>query len=238
MVDTELLKRRGMYALDTMRLAWILTFKQFMPLFIGWAASLGGPVLMLGLGVFVGALMDHAIFHHAAWFTLIFTLIPGLLIGWMYAGWILISLKVAREIAPRFSDLFRPLPVALNAGVVLVIVTVCSGLLGMIPVIGILPAAALFLKWQLAPYYVIDRGYGPMQALQQSWADTDRLFAPLVILDLIFCGLTFLSGFTIVGPFLCHMALAVASAVVYTRWLADPNNPEYITQDHLDRLEG
>lgn len=224
-MPNELMKRRANYALETMRESWVLSFRQFFPLFLAWAASLAGPVFLLGLGLLGGGLIDHMMGSRSAGLaTLIGFIVPGFLIGWLYAGWILVSLKVARGLNVKMVDMFRPLPQTLAASGVLVLTTICIGLTSWL----VIPAALLFLKWQLAPYYVVDRGYGTIQAMKQSWHDTDRIFAPLAILDLIFFGIQWVSGVTFVGPFLCHMALAVASALVYSRWLSDENNPEFI----------
>lgn len=223
-MEYQLIKSRTTYALGTVKDAWVLCFHEFFPLFIAWAASLAGPVLLLGLGVVVGGVADRMMgFKHAAWGTLGGLLVPGLLIGWLWAGWIYVSLKVARSVPVKFSDIFRPLGQTLSAFVVLVISSTLIGLLSFL----VIPGALLFLKWQLAPYYIVDRGYGPIKALKQSWEDTKTIFIPLVLLDLIFFGLHTASAVTVFGPFLCHMALAVATAVVYSKWLIDDNNPEY-----------
>lgn len=220
----QLIKRRTTYALGTLKESWILCFKEFFPLFLSWGASLAGPVLLLGIGVVTGGIIDKMMgFKHAAWATLAGLLIPGMLIGWLWAGWIFISLKVARDIPVKMGDIFRPLGQTLSALVVLVITSILIGLGSFL----VIPGALLFLKWQLAPYYIVDRGYGPIEALKQSWEDTRTLFIPLAILDLCFVGLSALSAAMIFGPFLCHMALAVATALVYSKWLTDENNPEY-----------
>jgi len=223
-VSTGLMKQRATYALATLRDSWVLGAQQFLPLLGAWALSLGVPVAILLFGTFGGLLIDHALgFKNGGFVTLAMLLLPGFLIGGLYAGWALISLKVARGMPCKISDLVRPLPQALSGLAVLCITSIFIGLGSFL----VIPGALLFLKWQLAPYYIVDRGYGPMQALRQSWHDTDRIFIPLAILDLIFVGISALAGFTIIGPIACHMALAVASALVYSRWLTDESNPEF-----------
>lgn len=233
-MGTELIKARAIYAVDTLKETAILTFQQFFPLLLGWFMSLGGPVVLLGILAFVCAMLDHMVFHTKnSWFTLLGLVVPGVLIGWLYAGWILITLKVARKLPIRMGDLLRPLPVVLNCLGVLLITTIAMGLTSWLVIV----APLLFLKWQLAPYFVIDRGFGPIQALKQSWRDTDRIFAPLAIANLAIYGVMLLSTPTFVGPIICHIMSGVLSALVYTRWLTDENNPEYrqipVTDDLL-----
>lgn len=223
-MGTELIKARAIYAVDTLKETAVLSFQQWFPLLLGWFMSLGGPVALLGIFAIVCAILDNMFFHtKAGWFTLMGLLVPGVLIGWLYAGWILITLKVARKLPIRMGDLLRPFPVVFNCLGVLLITTIAMGLTGWLVIV----APLLFLKWQLAPYYVIDRGFGPIQALKQSWHDTDRLFAPLVIADLVIYGVMLVSSPTVIGPIICHMMSGVFSALVYTRWLTDENNPEY-----------
>jgi hypothetical protein len=225
--DLTLVKDRAFYALDTLKESWLLTAKRFFPLFLSWALSLGFPVALIIFGGIAGGIADHmAGSRTAGFFTLIGLLIPGALIGWMWAGWNLICLKVARGIDTRMSDLIRPLPQILSAFVVLVISTICIGALSWL----VIPGALLFLKWQLAPFYIVDRNYGPFQAMKASWHDTDRVFIPLALLDLAFVGLSMASTPLIFGPILCTLAMGVASAIVYNAWLADESHPDLKTQ--------
>jgi hypothetical protein len=224
-MGTELIKARAVYAIGTLKETASLSFHQFFPLLLGWAISLGGPVFLLIISGVIGGILDHAVMHARGpgIFTLIGLLTGGALIGGFYAGWILLTLKVARGLPIKVTDIFRPLPQVVSTGVVLVITTICMGLLSPL----VIASPLLFLKWQLAPYYVVDRGYGPIQALRQSWHDTNRLFAPLAIADLIIYGLMMLSTPILVGPIICHMLSGVLSAIVYNKWLTDEDNPEF-----------
>ncbi len=219
----ELAKRRSTYAVGTFCDTWALSFRQFFPLFIGWILSLALPVAVLVVTVCSGLFLDYkAGFDRGAWWTIAGLLTPGLVIGWLWAGWNLIALKVARGIPVRASDMFRPLPQMLSAAAVLAISSVLIGLGSFL----VIPGALLFLKWQLAAFYIVDRGYGPIRALRQSWHDTDFVFIPLALLDLMLVGIATLSSATIFGPFMCHIAFTVASAIVYSKWLTDEDNPE------------
>jgi len=221
-----------MYAVETLKETALLGFHQFFPLLIGWLVALGAPVFLLIIGTIVGGMLDHMLFHMktAGLCTLIGLLVPGIMIGWFYGGWILITLKVARKLPIALSDLFRPMPVVLSCLAVLCLTTIAMGLTGWLVIVSPL----LYLKWQLAPYYVIDRGMGPIEALKQSWQDTNVIFFPLMIADLIIYGVSLLATPTVVGPIICHMLAGVLSALVYTKWMTDENNPEF---KHIAKTE-
>jgi uncharacterized membrane protein len=146
------------------------------------------------------------------------------LIAGFYAGWIFVTLKIARQESVQMTNLFRPIPQMFSAAMVLCLTTIAMA----IPAALVVVSPIIFLKFQLAPYYVVDQGYGPIQALKRSWFDTNRIFVPLAILDLIFAAIATVASFTVIVPFLCFMAQSVATAVVYTRW---------IMNDELDEIE-
>jgi hypothetical protein len=218
-MKTELLKRAASYSLETLKDSFFLTFRNFFPLLAAWFLSLGLPVIFMIVGGLGGSIMDHlSRDKHSGMSTLFGSLIPGLFLGLLWSGWIFSSLKAARRDAIRFGDLFRPIPQMFSAFAVLIITTILISL-GM--TILVLPGAFLFLKWQLAPYYIVDQGSGPIEALKLSWQDTNEVFVPLAILDLCFAGLHAALSFTGIGLVLLHMVLAVASALVYSKWLGD-----------------
>lgn len=236
-LDLALNKDRLVYAVGTLKDSFVLTIRRFFPLFLSWGLSLFVPCLLLAVGVVGGLMADHAAGNsQAGIWTLLGLVIPGALIGWMWAGWNLVCLKVVRGLEVRWTDLFRPIGQILSAFMVLILSTTCIGLLSFL----VIPGALLFLKWQLAPFYIVDRNYGPLQALNASWRDTDRVFVPLALLDLAFFGLHTISAPLIFGPILCGLAMGVASAIVYNSWLADEAHPDMkvINEDPLkEKLE-
>lgn len=219
----ELVKKRSVYALDTFVDSWVLGAKKFFPLLGAWAICLFVPVVLLVLGVLGGLALDALNgFHRGGLFTLIGLLIPGVMIGWMWAGWNYVCLKIARGIPVKMTDVFRPLPEALSGLAALSITSVLIGL-GMIFVV---PGVLLYLKWQLVPFYIVDRKYGPIKAMKQSWKDTDRLFITLGLMDLLFAGVFMLISATVFGPLALAMAFTMASALVYHNWLTDNDHPD------------
>lgn len=218
-MELEVVKKTGNYSLDVFKQSWLLGARQFIPLVIAWALTLAGPLFIGGCTVTLGLIADKLMgFNHPAWASLLGLIIPVLLIGWFWAGWIYVTLKIARGISPKFTDLFRPVSQCSSAFLVLLGTSILIGL-GMMCFV--LPGAYLFLKFQFAPYYIVDRDMGPLEAVKQSWRDTDRLFVPLAFLDLGFWALHMVSGAIFIGPFLCFMAQQVASAIAYNKWLVD-----------------
>lgn len=223
-VELELVKRRSTYALSTFMETWTLTFRRFFPLFGAWAVAGLLPAVIAIVCLVIGGAVD--VFSGArqpAWGTLfIGFLVPAVVIGWFNAGWHFVALKVARGIPVRFSDFFRPVGQSVSSLVALAIAAPLIGLGSLL----IIPGALLFLRWQLAPFYIVDRNYGPIKALKQSWHDTEMVFVPLAMVDLMIWGVGLLTAGTVVGPLLSHMSSTVTAALVYSRWLVDENNPE------------
>lgn len=239
----EIIKREAVYSLGILPDALIMTIRQFFPLFGTWFLAIGAPVIMLIVFVIIGAVIDWQTgASTASWGTLGALLLSAGLIGSFWTGWAQVTLKVARGVPTKFSDIFRS-PAQIWSG--LIAVTVSSLLIGLGSLL-VIPGALLFLRWQLAPFYIVDQKCGPMEALKRSWRDTDRVLLPLIVLDLIFVGLSALSTCLIIGPVVVNMALGVASALVYCKWLTDNeapwNHPEFLEgdreYDHPKRIEG
>ena len=237
----EIVKRRTLYASETFLETWTLCFRKFFPLLGAWFVSLALPVTVLCAGIFFALAADWKVgLSHGGYWTLAILLAVGFVISWLWLGWTNICIKIARGMDLKMSDILSPAPKTLSGFVVLA-VTVPLIALGM-PLVIVGPL--LFLRWQLAPYYIVDRGYGPLKALKQSWRDTELMLMPLAMLDLMFVGVASVLGLSVIVPLLSHMVFSVASAIVYTKWLTDDNNPEIIklkmeTGEHHDsRAEG
>jgi len=193
------------------------------------------PVAVMVVTVITGGLLDWKVgATHPSWWTLAGILIPGVVMGWLWAGWHFVALKVARGIPVKFADFFRPVRQSFSALIALCITGPLIGL-GMLLVI---PGAFLFLRWQLTPFYIVDRNYGPIKAMKQSWHDTEILFMSLGALDLAMWGVGLITAPTIFGPLLSHMSSTVAAALAYSKWLTDENNPEFAKiEDSLHESE-
>lgn len=231
-LNLTLAKRRTTYAIATFCDTWVVSVRRFFPLFLAWGVSGALPVAILIVTVIMGGVFDwKAGFGHPAWGTVVGMLIPAIFIGGLWAGWNYIALKVVRGIPVRASDIFRPVNQTLSA---LVALAISSILIGIGTALFVVPGALLFLRFQLTAFYIVDRNYGPIQALKQSWDDTERVFVQLGLLDLMMLGVGTLSAPLIFGPLMVHIASTVASAEVYSKWLTDENNPDFPKLEDLD----
>jgi len=231
-LNLTLAKRRTTYAIATFCDTWVVSVRRFFPLFLAWGVSGALPVAILIVTVIMGGVFDwKAGFGHPAWGTVVGMLIPAVFIGGLWAGWNYIALKVVRGIPVRASDIFRPMNQTLSA---LVALAISSVLIGIGTALFVVPGALLFLRFQLTAFYIVDRNYGPIQALKQSWDDTERVFVQLGLLDLMMLGVGTLSAPLIFGPLMVHIASTVASAEVYSKWLTDENNPDFPKLEDLD----
>lgn len=231
-LNLTLVKRRTTYAIGTLCDSWVISVRRFFPLFLAWGVSGALPVAILVVTVITGGFLDlRAGFTHPAWWTVLGLLTPAVFIGGLWAGWNYIALKVVRGIPVKASDIFRPLPQTMSA---LVALSISSVLIGIGTFLFVIPGVLLFMKFQLTAFYIVDRNYGPIAALKQSWEDTDRLFVPLGLLDLMMAGIGALTAPLIFGPLMQHLVMTVASAEVYSKWLTDENNPEHLKLEDLD----
>lgn len=227
-------KENSIYALGTLKDSGVLTAKQFFPLFIGWFLSQALPVVLIGILSGSGFLIDKFILHCAKFgpFTVFGLLTGAAALGSFWAGWAKINLKVVRGISVKAGDVICS-PNQIVAGLIACVIT--SILIGM----GwwlIVPGFLLAIKWQLTPYFIVDKNCGPIEAMKQSWhATEDRIFIPMAALSLMFLGIGALSSSIIIGPVLVFMAQSVASAYIYCRWLTDeeaPFNRADLLEDH------
>ena len=223
------LRKNSLFSLELLKESGTLSLQQAFPLVGAWAVSLFGPVVLMGVGALVGLFIDKMIFHtkDAGPASLLGLLIPGLLIGGFYAGWIYITLKIARRDKVHIGFIVRPLSQMLSGAGVLILSTIATALPSF-TMIGVVLSPVIFLKFQLAPYFVVDQGLGPIQAMKRSWIETNRIWIPLAILDLCFLGVSTALGFTLIVPFAVFMIQSVATALVYMRWVCN---------DELDEIE-
>lgn len=234
-LNLTLAKRRTTYAVATFCDSWIVSVRRFFPLFLAWGVSGALPVAILIVTVITGGILDwKSGFTHPAWWTVLGLLTPAVFIGGLWAGWNYIALKVVRGVPVRASDIFRPLPQTMSA---LVALSISSVLIGLGTMLFVIPGVLLFMRFQLTAFYIVDRNYGPIRALKQSWEDTDRLFIPIGLLDLMMVGVGFLTAPLVFGPLMQHLVMTVASAEVYSKWLTDENNPDFPKIEGLDSLE-
>jgi uncharacterized membrane protein len=137
-------------------------------------------------------------------------------------GLIRLWLQVARGERPQFEVIFtgidRFLPLLGLSLLMAIAIT-----LGF--VLFIVPGVLLALAWSMAPFYLVDRNYGPVEALEASWEATRGHWGSLFLLSLAAV------GFSILGVASCCIGILASSpltmllfATAYTR-MARPAAP-------------
>jgi hypothetical protein len=214
----EITKEKTEQCMATFKESWTVSLQNALILVGGWFFSLLLPVLYLGLGVTIATLIEKLLFHMRGpgILTLVGLLLPGVAIGCLYGGRMHIVLGVVDNAKPKLSYLLLPARTMMQALVVLVICTTAVGLGGMCM---ILPGAFLYVRLQMAGYYVVDQDMDAISAIKKSWQATGPIFIQLALLDLIFFILSSVSGFTGVGPFIVLIVSEVAAGLVYRKWV-------------------
>lgn len=144
----------------------------------------------------------------------------GVVIGWVLqaffqAGFVRMYLSAARGRAPEFAHVFSGGPrfFAMLGAMVVHSLMIIIGF-----ALLIVPGVILSLGLLLYPYYVVDRGMGPIEALRASWDATTGQKGKLFVLGI------YSVGVIIVGLVACCIGMvpalavvSVAQAIVYVR---------------------
>lgn len=144
----------------------------------------------------------------------------GGIIGWVLqaffqAGFIRMYLSGARGQSPEFSHVFSGGPWFLKMLGAMFIHTFLV-ILGFAFLI--VPGVILSLGLVLYPYYVVDRGMGPVEALKASWEATTGQKGKVFVLMLYSFGVTLLGMLACcVGIFPAIAVITLAQAIVYVR---------------------
>jgi uncharacterized membrane protein len=73
----------------------------------------------------------------------------------------------------------------------------------------IVPGVILALGWSLAPFYVVDAGMGPIEAMKASWSATRGQKGEIFVLGIASVGLTLL------GVLMCCVGVLATSPILY-----------------------
>jgi len=139
-------------------------------------------------------------------------------------GMMLFSLKVARGQPASFDDLlagvrwFWPM---LGATLLSTLGIYAGALLCLVP------GVVLSLGWWLYPFFIVDRGSGPVEALRSSWQLTLGHKGNLLAYGLLVLGLS-LAGLLAccVGVFAVVPLIPLSSAFIYARLSGEPRHRE------------
>ena len=140
----------------------------------------------------------------------------SILVGCLFMpGLLRMTIQVARGQSPEFGELFAGVTHFLPYTASFLLTSLAT-LLGLF--LACVPGVIVALAVMLAPYYVVDAGMGPIEAIKESLARTDGHKVNLFVLTLVgillgFCGaLACCVGFLATVP-----VYLVAMAIVYVR---------------------
>ncbi len=130
-------------------------------------------------------------------------------------GYIRIALRFCDHGKAKFTDLFMPYPIFFNylIGSFIYMLIVLVGL-----VLFIVPGIIWGIQYQFYAYFIVDKGYEPLQALKKSSEITKGVKGDLYLLMLVAIGLNLLGMLAlIIGLFATVPTIMVAYAYVYRR---------------------
>ncbi len=130
-------------------------------------------------------------------------------------GLIKIALKFNGSQKPDFEDLYNHYPLFWQylAGSLLSGLIVLGGF-----ILLIIPGIYFSVKLQFVQYLIVDRGLGPMEAIQKSWKMTEGSFWNLLILDIILGAINVLGALALlIGLLWTIPTSSIATAFVYRK---------------------
>lgn len=202
---------------DMLKGSWQLSFRQILILIGAWLVTQGIPIAVTMIAGLVGGLADLAAgkgLHGPGGFLAI---VAGTLAFlYFFPGWIKVATKAADAQDARVGEVLCPLDLVLNmAGLmILAMLAVSIGCIFLV-----LPGIFLAVKLQLSPYFVVDMGVGPIEAMKKSWAATTGVFWKLLLFDVVFGILNWIGSMIIIGSVFTSIAFAVGGALIYRQRL-------------------
>jgi hypothetical protein len=142
-------------------------------------------------------------------------LVQAAVYSWVYAGILKIYLAAARGQVPEFGDAFK----AFDRVVPLFFGFLVAGLAYLVGfVLLIVPGIVLAIGCLFFPFYVVDQGAGPVEALKKSWAATSGHKMQLFLFGLV-AGCIVIVGYLacLVGVAVAYPVVTLAAAIIYTR---------------------
>ena len=159
----------------------------------------------------------------------------GLIIG---MGLIRITLKFCDNKKGEFGDLFSCFPLFFKYlfGSILYTLIVLGGI-----ILLIIPGIIWGIKFQFFSYFIVDKGLGPIEALEKSSAITKNAKLNLFLLDLLLLGINLLGIICLgVGLFVAIPLVMVATAFVYRKLLSQMENiqtPAPVYEPSTEKIE-
>lgn len=197
---------------DVLRTGWETTKVHWAPLVVGpiiagVIAAAPGQILQFAAGTSAGAGRRPPETETLVVVTVLSTLIGMVAQTFFQAGTIRLFLQAARGRSPEIAEIFRGGPAffRLLGANILVGLAVLIGTLALI-----VPGVILALGFSMTPYYVVDTGMGPVEAMQASWRATTGHKGSIFVYYLLSIVVALL------GLLACCVGILVSNAVVHT----------------------
>lgn len=145
-------------------------------------------------------------------------LISGVLNVLTQLGFVKIALKCCDAVRPKVGDLFNCVPLLINyfIGSVLYGLIICCGI-----VLLIVPGIVWAVKFQFYPYFIMEKGLGPVEALKMSSRIAKGSKWHLFLFDLVSMGVILLGVLALlVGLIVAIPVVMVGTATIYRKLLA------------------
>lgn len=130
-------------------------------------------------------------------------------------GLIKIALKFTDDQKPNISDLYRQYPLFFKyfAGEILSAIATFLGF-----ILLIIPGIIIFIKLYFVNLLIVDKGFGPIQAVKKSWKMTKGHFWNLFLFGLALLGLNLLGALAfLIGLLWTIPTTSIATAYVYRK---------------------
>lgn len=160
----------------------------------------------------------------------VLSLLAGLLSGVLnlltQLGFVKIALKCCDAVRPKVGDLFNGVPLLIKyfIGSVLYGLIICGGI-----ILLIVPGIVWAVKFQFYPYFIMEKGLGPVEALKMSARIANGSKWHLFLFDLVSMGVILLGVLALfVGLIVAIPVVMVGTASIYRKLLAAQQPPEAV----------
>lgn len=185
-----------------------------------WVALIFGPLIGSVIGSVPGQIFNSVGRASQDKDTIIAMAVVGGIVGFFVqtfftAGAMQLALTGARGGAPQVTQVFSggPAYLRLLGTSLLVTLAIMGGLLLLV-----VPGIILALGFSMAPYYAVDAGMGPVEAMRASWNAMDGHKASFFLFGLVGLVLAIVGlAACCVGLFVAQAVMLTATAIIFTR---------------------
>lgn len=199
---------------ESLEVGWDVTKNNFVTMLVAFVITLlAGLLPLVMLAVFVMVLGTDSpvsqIFASVAGFA---SLIIGCILG---MGMLKLTLDLLEKRPGDFNQLFSCYPLTFSA----VVASLIFGIAFQIgTVLLVVPGIIVFIKLQFFPFFIVEEGCGPIEALQKSWQLTKGMKWKIFLFDLVMYLLNGLGSICFgVGVFVTMPISIVAATFVFRK---------------------